>query len=55
MAGRYGGARATIRNLEVMRVDVEQNLLYVKGAIPGPNGGFVYVRPAKTKKAKAES
>lgn len=55
MAGRYGGVRATIRNLEVMRVDVEQNLLYVKGAIPGPNGGFVYVRPAKTKKAKAES
>jgi large subunit ribosomal protein L3 len=45
MAGQYGHERCTIRNLEVVRVDPEGDLLLVKGAIPGPNGGFVIVRP----------
>lgn len=53
MPGRYGGTRSTIRNLRVMRVDLEQNLIYVTGAVPGPNGAFVYIRPAKTKKITA--
>jgi large subunit ribosomal protein L3 len=44
MAGRMGNARFTSRNLKVVRVDLEHNLLLVRGAIPGPNGGYVIVR-----------
>ena len=44
MAGRYGNARCTTRNLKVVRVDVENNLLVVRGAVPGPNGGYVTIR-----------
>ncbi|MCA9100555.1 MAG: 50S ribosomal protein L3 [Planctomycetales bacterium] len=43
MAGRYGNERSTMRNLKVVKIDVEQNLLIVRGAVPGPNGGFVVV------------
>jgi len=42
-----GVARVTVRNLEVIEVDVEENVLVVKGAVPGPNGGYVVVRRAK--------
>ncbi|NLY01052.1 MAG: 50S ribosomal protein L3 [Rhodopirellula sp.] len=45
MAGHYGAARCTARNLKVVRIDAENNLLLVHGAIPGPNGGYVMVRP----------
>jgi large subunit ribosomal protein L3 len=45
MAGRYGASRTTIRNLRVVRVDPENHLLLVRGAVPGPNGGMVMVRP----------
>jgi large subunit ribosomal protein L3 len=44
MAGRYGNTRTTVRNLKVVKVDEEQNLILVRGAIPGPNGGFVVIR-----------
>jgi large subunit ribosomal protein L3 len=44
MAGRYGNARCTVRNLKVVRIDVENNLLVVRGAVPGPNGGYVMIR-----------
>jgi large subunit ribosomal protein L3 len=44
MAGHYGSARCTARNLKVVRVDVENNLLLVNGAVPGPNGGYVVIR-----------
>ena len=44
MAGQHGNARVTVRNLRVVRVDAEQNLLLVHGAVPGPNGGLVIVR-----------
>lgn len=44
MPGRYGNERRTVRHLRVVRVDEENNLLLVKGAIPGPNGGEVIVR-----------
>jgi large subunit ribosomal protein L3 len=47
MAGHMGVQRVTVRNLEVIEVDVEDNLLVVKGAVPGPNGGYVVVRRAK--------
>lgn len=46
MAGHLGDARRTAQNLEVVRVDVERNLLLVKGAVPGPKGADVIVRPA---------
>jgi large subunit ribosomal protein L3 len=44
MAGRMGGVRSTMRNLRVVRIEPEQNLLLVRGAVPGPNGGFVMIR-----------
>ena len=49
MAGRYGAERVTARNLRVVRVDAEQNLVLVHGAVPGPNGGLVMVRPTNKK------
>jgi large subunit ribosomal protein L3 len=42
--GQYGNARITVRNLHVVRVDSTNNLLLVRGAVPGPNGGFLTVR-----------
>ena len=47
MAGHMGTDQVTIRNLEVIQVDAEDNVLMVKGAVPGPNGGYVLVRRAK--------
>ena len=47
MAGRMGDAQVTVRNLEIISVDPEDNVIAVKGAIPGPNGGYVMVRRAK--------
>jgi large subunit ribosomal protein L3 len=44
MAGHYGAARCTARNLKVVRVDLENNLLLVLGAVPGPNGGYVVIQ-----------
>src|SRR5207247_6773145 len=49
MAGRYGAERVTARNLRVVRVDAENNLVLVRGAVPGPNGGFVMIRPSNKK------
>jgi large subunit ribosomal protein L3 len=46
MAGQYGNARITTLNLEVVEGDAERNLLLVKGAVPGPSGGLVFVRNA---------
>jgi large subunit ribosomal protein L3 len=46
MAGRMGGERTTVQNLQVVKVDTERNLLLVKGAIPGPKNSFVTVRSA---------
>jgi large subunit ribosomal protein L3 len=47
MAGRMGNSQVTVRNLEVVSVDAEDSVIAVKGAIPGPNGGYVMVRRAK--------
>jgi large subunit ribosomal protein L3 len=46
MAGQHGNARVTVLNLEIVQADAERNLLLVKGAVPGPNGGLVMVRSA---------
>ncbi len=43
MAGQYGNARSTVRNLRLARIDAENNLLLVHGAVPGPNGGYVMI------------
>jgi large subunit ribosomal protein L3 len=54
MAGHMGNVQRTVQNLVVVRVDVERNLLLIKGAVPGHAGGKVVVRPAiKTKKKRA--
>lgn len=49
MAGRMGNDRVTMQNLEVVVVDVEKNLLAVKGSIPGAKGGIVIIKPARKK------
>jgi large subunit ribosomal protein L3 len=46
-AGHMGTDRVTVRNLEIVEVDAEENVLMVKGAVPGPNGGYVMVRRAR--------
>lgn len=44
MAGRYGNERSTMRNVRLVRIDKENNLLLVRGAVPGPAGSYVMVR-----------
>jgi len=44
MAGRMGGERVTVKNLQVLAVDAERNLIAVKGAIPGPSGAIVTIK-----------
>ena len=46
MAGQMGNKRVTTMSLELVRVDVENNLLLIKGAVPGATGGDVIIRPA---------
>ena len=45
MGGQYGNAQVTTRNLQVVKVDAENHLILIGGAVPGPNGGFVSIRP----------
>ena len=45
-SGHMGDARVTVQNLTVAKVDVENNLLMVRGAVPGPNGGLIVVKKA---------
>ncbi len=46
MAGRMGAERVTVRSLDVIAIDPERNLLLVKGPVPGPKGGFLFIREA---------
>ena len=46
MAGHYGAARITTQNLEVVRTDADRGLLLIKGAVPGPKGGWVLIKDA---------
>lgn len=48
-AGQYGNARRTVRNLDIIKIDNENNFILVRGAVPGPNGGLVIVRPTNKK------
>ena len=43
MAGHMGAEQVTVQNLEIVKIDVENNLIAIKGAIPGPKGGIVYI------------
>lgn len=54
MAGRMGGNRFTVQNLTIQAVDLENNLLLVKGAVPGPKGALILVRTAAKKKGGAK-
>lgn len=47
MSGHMGNARVTVRNLRVLGVDKEENLLVVEGSVPGPNGGYLVITKAK--------
>jgi large subunit ribosomal protein L3 len=46
MAGRMGHERVTTQNLTVHRIDAEAGLLLIKGAVPGPKGGVVFIKSA---------
>lgn len=46
MPGPYGNERVTIKNLEVFSIDAQNNLILVKGAVPGPNGRLLIVKPS---------
>jgi len=47
MSGHMGNARVTTRNLRILGVDKEENLLVVEGSVPGPNGGYIVINKAK--------
>lgn len=49
MAGRYGADRVTVRNLTVIKIDADNHVMLVKGAVPGHNGAIVMVRPTNKK------
>ncbi len=50
MPGRYGFEKVTVQNLQVVRIEPENNLLFVKGAVPGARNTFLIIRKAKRKK-----
>jgi large subunit ribosomal protein L3 len=47
MPGQTGNKRVTVKNLRVVKVDEERNLLFVRGAVPGPKQGYLAIRRAK--------
>ena len=46
MGGRMGNERVTVQNLTIAKIDTERNLLFIRGGLPGPNGGYIVVRSA---------
>lgn len=54
MSGQMGNVRRTVQNLKVVFVRPDENVILVKGAIPGPNGGLILVRKAKKKQAEVQ-
>lgn len=49
MAGQYGNTTVTVQNLKIIKLDVENNVILVKGAVPGPKNGYVVLKPAVKK------
>lgn len=55
-AGQMGNEQVTVQNLDVVKVDAELNMLVIRGAIPGPKGGLVYIKSTvKNIKAHGEA
>jgi len=52
MSGRMGNVRRTVRAIELVKVDAENDLLLIRGSVPGPNGATVFVRRSKKTKEK---
>ncbi len=52
MPGRYGNERVTVRNLKVVKVDPDNNLVVIKGGVPGARGGLLLIRSAKAPKIR---
>ena len=50
MAGRMGGERVTVKNLEIVMADVDRNLLLLKGAVPGHRNGLLLIRKSTRKR-----
>lgn len=48
MPGQYGNARCTVRNQKLVRIDAENNLILIRGAVPGPNGAYVVIKQTNT-------
>ena len=44
LPGRMGGKRSTVRNLEIVKIDPERNLLFLKGSVPGSRNSYVLIR-----------
>lgn len=55
MAGHLGNVNRTIQNQEVVKVDVERNLILVKGGIPGAPGGYVFIQPAIKQRGEGDA
>ena len=49
MPGHMGSEQVTVQNLNIVKVDAENNLIAIKGAVPGPNGGLIVVKSAVKK------
>ena len=54
MGGHMGMDRVTVRNLKVLRIDVDNNLMVVRGAVPGANGNYVLIRKAVAAKPEPQ-
>lgn len=54
MPGQYGNSTLTVRNQKIVKVDAENNLLLICGAVPGPNGGYVVIRETNAVKPKGK-
>ncbi len=52
MAGHMGAARSTSRNHRLVGIDAENNILLIKGALPGPNGGYLFIKKSRTARDK---
>jgi large subunit ribosomal protein L3 len=54
MAGHMGDARTTVQRLELLRVDLERNLLLIKGAVPGAKNGILLVTESRSRTRKVK-
>jgi large subunit ribosomal protein L3 len=48
-AGQYGNSRVTVRNLDIVKIDADNHVILVRGAVPGPPGGLIIIRPTNKK------